>query len=173
MYRQPNTAHPPMRHFIFAIAVLAISLLGFTSSSTAQDTLVTKAPWVVKAGFVYTPQGSWNFTDSITAQFQTLITVMVFNKGKVTTVPFYQWNSTAVGTAFIYQARPRLSPYTVIQKSVNEEKLYLSLGAMKPIPGGPFNGFVELGNNFPNWSPTLYAGVFIGLTGQINVRKSE
>ena len=180
MYRQPNTAHPPMRHFIFAIAVLAISLLGFTSSSTAQDTLVTKAPWVIKTGFVFTPQGSWNFKDESTKQFATLITVMVLNKGKSTSVPFYQWNSTAIGHAFIYHAKPWISPYTVVQNNLLDERLYVSIGAMTPLPVGnlvlsttPFNAFIEIGNTFPANEPTLYTGVFIGLTRPIKGVRRE
>lgn len=161
-----------MRQTIVLIAALAISFLGFVPKTKAQDTLQTRIPLIIKTGFVYTPQGSLSLQtpNEGTKQFATLIFVTVFNKGNATLVPFYQFNSTAIGTAIIYKVKPWLSPYSVIQKNLRNENTYLSLGAMTPIPGGPFNGFIEFGNSFPEWSPTMYAGVFIGLTRPIKTK---
>ena len=159
-----------MRNMISLIATLAISTLGFAQTSH-EDTLKTKAPLILKAGFVYTPQAgvSLEYPKEGAESFQTFIAAIVFNKGNVTAVPFYLTSKdrNAVGTAWIYRAHPHVSPYCVVQKTTTNNNLYLSAGAMTPIEKLPFNIFMEFGNTFPEWNPHMYTGVFIGLTKEI------
>jgi len=153
---------------IIAIALTAISC----STLWAQDTTITRSTWKSRVGFVFTPQASFDFCKSedleaATNQFATLIFVTTFSKDRTTLVPFYSFNSTALGYAGIYKLEPKCSLYTVGQKNLLNERGYASLGAMTPVANGLFNGFVEFGSGIPEWSPAIYTGVFMGLTRPI------
>lgn len=153
---------------LISIFVIFYSLT--TKAQQKKDILVKQNSWQTEAGFLFAPQGYFDFKNikaGSTFVFP-LYTMMSFTKGKLTFIPNYSLTYNGYGVVISYQTSKIISNYLVLSKNTTATGGYVGTGINFPLSNGAF-GIVELGTPTLKSSRTaqLYFGIGIPATFKI------